>query len=233
MGRTALSMFRLAREVRRAGHQVRLVGYVAAVEPFAKIVHRVRENFAKAGRAGPYAVVGHSLGGLLARVALGEPPPDFPAPLHLIMLGTPNQAPRQARRYGWLLPYRWVNGECGQLLRQREFFEQLPPLRVPYTIIAGTHGGPGRRAFGDEPNDGLVAVSETMASASDRPITVSARHTFMMNDRRVRAPLLHIFPRAAGEGGRPANAGGGGHSSLLAGPFPPAPGGALGRWGGL
>src|SRR3954447_18368773 len=110
MGRTALSMVRLAREVRRAGHPVRLLGYVAAVEPFARIVHRVRENFVKAGTAGPYAVVGHSLGGLLARVALGECPSDFPAPLHLIMLGTPNQMPRQARRYGRLLPYRWING---------------------------------------------------------------------------------------------------------------------------
>jgi hypothetical protein len=196
MGRTALSMLRLAREVRRAGHQVRLLGYVAAVEPFAKIVRRVRENFVRAGTAGPYAVVGHSLGGLLARVALGESPADFPTPLHLIMLGTPNQAPRQARRYGRLLPYRWINGECGQLLRQREFFEQLPPLRFPYTIIAGTRGGPDRRAFGEEPNDGLVAVSETIVSASDRPITFPARHTFMMNDRRVRARILHILASA-------------------------------------
>jgi pimeloyl-ACP methyl ester carboxylesterase len=198
MGRTALSMFRLARDLRRAGHQARLLGYVAALEPFARIVDRVRQNFVRAGSAGPYAVVGHSLGGLLARVALGESPADCPAPRHLIMLGTPNQMPRQARRYGRLLPYRWINGQCGQLLMQREFFERLPPLRVPYTIIAGTRSGFDRRAFGDEPNDGLVAVSETMLSASDRPITFPARHTFMMNDRRVRACILDILGIAHG-----------------------------------
>jgi alpha/beta hydrolase family protein len=198
MGRTALSMARLAREVRRAGHSVRLLGYVAAVEPFARIVRRVQENFVRAGTAGPYAVVGHSLGGLLARVALGECAANFPAPLHLIMLGTPNRMPRQAQRYGRLLPYRWINGQCGQLLMQREFFERLPPLRVPHTIIAGTGGGFDRRAFGAEPNDGLVAVSETMLSDSDQPITFPARHTFMMNDRRVRACVLHILTRAEG-----------------------------------
>jgi hypothetical protein len=109
------------------------------------------------------------------------------------MLGTPNQPPRQARRYGRLLPYRWINGECGQLLMQPEFFALLPPLAIPYTIIAGTRGGPGRRPFGDEPNDGLVAVSETIVSGSDRPVTVPARHTFMMNDRRVRALILRIL----------------------------------------
>jgi hypothetical protein len=193
MGRTALSMLRLGRELRQTGHTVRLVGYLAAVEPYAKIVRRVREECARAGLTGPYAVVGHSLGGLLARVAVGESPPSFPVPVHLIMLGTPNQAPRQARRYGRLLPYRWINGECGQLLMQPEFFARLPPLTIPYTIVAGTRSGPDRRPFGDEPNDGVVAVSETVVSAADRPVTFPARHTFMMNDPRVRALILHIL----------------------------------------
>jgi hypothetical protein len=193
MGRTPLSMYRLGRELRLAGHTVRLLGYLAAMEPFARIVSRVRQACVTAGTDGPYAVVGHSLGGLLARVALGESSKLSRVPAHLIMLGTPNQPPRQARRYGRLLPYRWINGECGQLLMQPEFFALLPPLAIPYTIIAGTRGGPDRRPFGEEPNDGLVAVSETIVSGSDRPVTVPARHTFMMNDRRVRALILRIL----------------------------------------
>jgi pimeloyl-ACP methyl ester carboxylesterase len=193
MGRTALSMFRLGRELKRTGHTVRWVGYVAAVEPFARIIRRVRQECVRAGAAGPYAIVGHSLGGLLARVALGENPASFRAPAHLVMLGTPNQAPRQAQRYGRLLPYRWINGECGQLLMRQEFFGSLPPLAIPYTIVAGTRGGPDRSAFGDEPNDGVVAVSETIVTGSDRPITFPARHTFIMNDRRVRALIIRIL----------------------------------------
>jgi hypothetical protein len=160
MGRTPLSMLRLGRKLRRAGHTVNLLGYVAALEPFARIVLRVQERFARTAARGP-----------------------------------PNRPPRQARRYGKLLAYQWINGECGRLLMQEEFFARLPPLSIPYTIIAGTRGGPGRSAFGDEPNDGVVAVSETLVAPSDTPITVPARHTFMMNDRRVLTVILQVLQR--------------------------------------
>jgi hypothetical protein len=193
MGRTTLSMLRLGRKLRRAGHTVNVLGYVAAVESFTRIVLRVQERFASTAARGPYVVVGHSLGGLLARAALGGQPSSFTWPAHLIMLGTPNRSPRQARRYGKLLAYRWINGECGQLLTQADFFAQLPRLSIPYTIVAGTRGGPGRSAFGDEPNDGVVAVSETLVAPHDTPITVPARHTFMMNDRLVLAAILRVL----------------------------------------
>jgi pimeloyl-ACP methyl ester carboxylesterase len=193
MGRTPLSMLRLRRRLRRAGHAVDVLGYMTAVEPFARIVLRIQERFARTAARGPYVVVGHSLGGLLTRAALGGRPLPFGSPAHLIMLGTPNRPPRQARRYGKLLAYRWINGECGQLLTREDFFARLPPLSIPYTIVAGTRGWPGRSAFGDEPNDGLVAVSETLVAPSDTPITVPARHTFMMNDRRVLAVILQVL----------------------------------------
>jgi pimeloyl-ACP methyl ester carboxylesterase len=195
MGRTPLSMLRLGRKLRRAGHTVDLLGYVAAVESFARIVLRVQERFARTATRGRYVVVGHSLGGLLTRVALEGRSSSYTGPAHLIMLGTPNRPPRQARRYGKLLAYQWINGECGRLLMQEEFFARLPPLSIPYTIVAGTRGGPDRSAFGDEPNDGVVAVSETLVVPSDRPITVPARHTFMMNDRRVFAAILQVLQR--------------------------------------
>jgi alpha/beta hydrolase family protein len=193
MGRTTLSMLRLGRKLRRAGHTVELVGYMAAAEPFARIVLRIQERFATAAARGPYVVVGHSLGGLLARAALGRRPPSFTGPAHIIMLGTPNRPPRQARRYAKLPVYRWFNGECGQLLTQESFFERLPALSVPYTIVAGTRSGPGRSPFGDDPNDGVVAVSETLVAPGDTPITVPARHTFIMNDRRVLAAILEVL----------------------------------------
>lgn len=193
MGRTPLSMLRLGRELRRAGHTVRLLGYAASVESFARIVHRVQSRFAEAASAGRYVVVGHSLGGLLARAALTGQLPASTWPAHLIMLGTPNQPPRQAQRYAKLPPYRWINGECGQLLTQHDFFARLPPLSIPYTIVAGTRGWPGGRIFGNQANDSVVAVDETLVSASDTPITVPARHTFMMNHRRVRNIILRIL----------------------------------------
>jgi pimeloyl-ACP methyl ester carboxylesterase len=199
MGRTALSLYRLARELESAGHRTRLLGYVAAVEPFERIVSRIHGRLAQlAQEGGRYAVVGHSLGGLLVRAALARSPVAHP-PAHLIMLGTPNQSPRLARQYQRLWLYRWVNGESGQVLAQTKFFEQLPPLTVPCTIIAGTRGWRARPGvFGGEANDGVVAVSETMVAGTDAPIELPVRHTFMMNDRRVREVIRTVLKKAAG-----------------------------------
>ncbi|MGH7525608.1 MAG: esterase/lipase family protein [Gemmatimonadales bacterium] len=196
MGRTAWSMRRLARHLRVAGHETTLLGYLAAVEPFEAIVDRVHRDLQRlAGGAGPYAVVGHSLGGLLVRVALARRPPLPVPPARLIMLGTPNRPPRLANRYRRLWPYRWVNGESGRLLATPDFFAALPAPPVPYTIIAGTGGWQGRWSpFGREPNDGVVAVSETLVGETDVPIQLPVRHTFMMNDRRVREAIRGALP---------------------------------------
>lgn len=197
MGRTALSLYRLARHLRGDGHDARLLGYVAAIESFSDIVGRIHARLAElAELRQPYAVVGHSLGGLLVRAALGRADFERP-PAHLIMLGTPNRPPRLARRFGAVRLYRWVNGECGQVLAQPHFFEQLRPPPVPYTIIAGTKGwsrpaGP----FADEANDGVVAVSETLVKSSDTPVLIPVRHTFMMNDPRVRAVIRTVLAEA-------------------------------------
>jgi hypothetical protein len=194
MGRTAFSMGRLARDLRLPERNVEVLNYVTALESFERIVRRVRDRLASLAARGTYAAIGHSLGGLLVRTALADGSIPFAPPAHLIMLGTPNQPPRLARRYRRLWPYRWINGECGQLLARPDFFASLPPLSVPYTIIAGT-GGWRRSAgpFAGDPNDGLVAVSETMLSSSDRPITFPVRHTFMMNDPRVREVIRQVL----------------------------------------
>ena len=195
LGRTPLSLARLGRERRRAGHVPELVGYVAAVERFAVIRARVRRRLEHAARTGePYAAVGHSLGGLLVRAALTEWPADLPLPRHLVMLGTPNQPPRLAGRLRRLWPYRVLNGECGQLLAQPEFFGALAPVAVPCTIVAGTRGWRGRWSpFGSDTNDGILAVAEARLGAGARVVELPVAHTFMMNDRRVRALVREVL----------------------------------------
>jgi alpha-beta hydrolase superfamily lysophospholipase len=111
MGRTPLSLARLARFLRRDGHQIERVGYVAALESFSRIRRRVRHRLEALARRGePYAVIGHSLGGLTLRSALGN---LAPAPVCLVMLATPNQSPRLARRLQRFWPYRLLTGESG------------------------------------------------------------------------------------------------------------------------
>jgi hypothetical protein len=195
MGRTPLSLFRLARHLRRAGHRPRVVGYVAAVERFATIRDRVRRRLELAACSGrSYAAIGHSLGGLLVRAALDGWPAALPLPCHVIMLGTPSRPPRLARRLHRLWPYRLVNGECGRLLARAEFFIGLPPMAVPCTIVAGTGGRRSRWSpFGPDANDGVVAVDEAEMDGPAYLAQVPVRHTFMMNDRRVRAVVLNAL----------------------------------------
>ena len=98
MARTPLSLRRLAHELSRAGYAVHLTGYVAAFEAFDRMVARVYDRLFQLAKGDqPYVAVGHSLGGLLLRVALARTPPLPRLPRHLIMLGPPNQSPRVIR----------------------------------------------------------------------------------------------------------------------------------------
>lgn len=191
LGRTPRSLASLARHLRRSGHQVHGFGYFAATQPVDQIVGRVHARLDELGSTTqPLVVIGHSLGGILVRAALALEPSLVTLPQHLVMLGPPNQPPRLAGRLhrNWL--YRIINGEAGQRLADPDFTQSLPPLTIPHTIIAGTGGPTGRWSpFGNDSNDTIVAVSETRCTA-DEPVTLlPVRHTFMMNDPRVRAVI--------------------------------------------
>ena len=192
LGRTPLSLAGLARCLKQQGHQIEQLGYLAAVESFGRICARVRRRLEAMARTNqPYALIGHSLGGLVLRAALNG---LKPAPVHLVMLATPNQPPRLARRLCRFWPYRLLSGESGQLLARPDFFEQLPPPPVPYTIIAGSAGPRGPRSpFGQDVNDWLVAVEETKVVADDRPTVFPVGHTFMMNDGQVQAAICQAL----------------------------------------
>jgi pimeloyl-ACP methyl ester carboxylesterase len=198
MGRTPLSLGRLSRFLRQHGHRPERVGYVAAIEGFERIRNRVRARLEALAQSGePYAVIGHSLGGLALRAALSG---LDPGPAHLILLGTPSRSPRLARRLHRFWPYRLATGESGQLLARPEFFARLSPPQVPYTIIAGCAGRCGRGSpFGSDPNDWLVAVEETKITVADIPTILPVGHTFMMNDNRVHAAISRALAHAAPE----------------------------------
>ena len=199
LGRTPLSLVGLALDLRRAGHRPQLTGYIGALETYDAIVRRVRRRLEDIAGAGmPYAAVGHSLGGLILRAALAEWPAALPAPACVVLLGTPSTPPRLARRFRRWRLYRWMNGEAGQLLAQPAFFAGLPAPAVSLTVVVGTKGWPRRLSlFGDEPNDGVVAVAETRLESPATVVEVAASHTFMMNNRQVRALLREALARAA------------------------------------
>lgn len=194
--RTPLSFVLLVHRLRGWGYQTEQFGYAAVAQRYDPIVARLVDRLEHLAAAGPYAVIGHSLGGVLLRSAL--PQVTGPAARHLVMLGTPNRPPRLARRLGVHWVYRRLLGECGVNLTSPDFYAGLPVPEIPYTIVAGTAGPRGRWSpFGDEPNDGLVAVSETPIRDDDPIVLLPVTHTFMMNNAEVQAVIRRALAPAS------------------------------------
>ena len=197
LGRTPVSCLGLARALRRAGCAVESFPYAAGAQSYGGIVDRLVRRIERLAAGGDYAVVGHSLGGVLLRDALSRV--RGPAPRHLVMLGTPNRPPRAARLASRFAPFRWLAGECGVRLCDADFYARLPAPTVPCTVVAGTRGLPGFSSpFGTEPNDGLVAVCEARPDHEAAVVTLPVAHTFMMSHPAVQALVCRALGLADG-----------------------------------
>ena len=184
LSRTPLSLFGLELHLQQAGWTTEQFSYIAFAETFDRIVERLRVRLQALASQGSYGIVAHSLGGLLTRAALGLGSLEWPQ--HIVMLGTPNQPPRLAPHAWRLPPFRWWTGQCGLNLANPDLFASLPKIESNYTIVAGTGGLRGSWSpFGNELNDGIVALNETRLSDRDQIVQLPVMHTFMMNDSRV------------------------------------------------
>lgn len=197
LGRTPLSLFGLATALRRVGHHTRFFGYSSTLESVPRITLRLSARLRElARRDEPVGLIGHSLGGLFLRRSLAEV--SELRVHHLVFLGTPQSPPRMARLvWRWFPPFRLFTRDCGRFLTSAEAFAALPEPHVPFTLIAGTAGPRGRWSpFGDEPNDGLVAVSETRL-ADTAPILFPTLHTIVMNASAVHKQISAIMSSGA------------------------------------
>ena len=190
-GRTPLSMIWLGRRLRRWGHQVHYFGYAPFRQSFDSIVSRFIQTVRAKTAGHPYAIVSHSLGGIITRAAL--PCLAGHLPEHLVMLAPPNQPAAIARRMRAFPPYRWFTRDCGQRLGDQAFYQSLPRPTIPTTIIAGTRGWPARLPFFEgRPNDLILAVDETRLEGCQQ-ILVPAAHPLIMNSKQVAQLVLDIL----------------------------------------
>ena len=144
--------------------------------------------------AGPYAIVGHSLGNVVARLASPDLPPGL---ARLVMLAPPNRPPRLAallRDHG---VFRALTQDAGQRLADASFYDALPIPEVPTTIFAGTAGPRASwLPFGVDVSDGVVALDETRLPGAEHR-EVAALHTFIMNDAEVTAAIVELLGAAS------------------------------------
>jgi len=187
MGRTPLSMLLLAARLRLAGLQPRLFAYSATFEGWQACTGRLKEFIEKNTAQDDYIVVEHSLGAVLARVVL---PAISHPPQACSLLAPPAKACLAARKFAHLWLYQWFTGEMGQLLASRQFMTALPRMNIPTKIYAGTGGVTGRYSpFGEKPNDGVLALDETLLPAVP-VLTVPTLHTFIMNAKAVAQDII-------------------------------------------
>lgn len=186
MGRSPLSMASLALGLRADGMRPRFFGYLSAVESVERMVARLVQRMTAISDE-PYVVVGHSLGGVLLRMAIERLPEGTRPPERLVLVGSPTGAARLAQQFGSWAPYRLLYGEAGQMLGNAERMAAIPSPRVPCTVVVGTRGFPeGVSPFGQEPNDGIVAVTEVIPGEGAETVRLPRGHTFLMNAEEVR-----------------------------------------------
>ena len=194
MGRSPLSGWPMLYRLRRAGCRTETFGYMAAVESFESIKRRLVTKISKLATGEPYFLVGHSLGGVLIRAALNSLPEHVSRPRHVFLLGSPIHSPRLAVRLKDNLLFRALAGDCGQMLASGSRMSEIGPLTERTTGIAGVRGlAKTRRAFGDEPNDGVVSLSEVSADWLPNQKQVPVIHTFLPASGRVSEEILRAI----------------------------------------
>lgn len=191
-GRSPLSMTLLGWRLRRAGHDIHYFGYSPMLQSFESITARFIQTIHDEIGNRPYAIVSHSLGGIITRASL--PYLTHNLPKHLVMLAPPNQPARIAKKMRANPVYGWFTRDCGRKLGDDSFYETLPRPTIPTTIIAGTRGFRGKLSpFGEKANDTVLAVEETRLGKGYEVILVPATHSFIMNSKQVAKTVLKVI----------------------------------------
>jgi hypothetical protein len=187
MGRTSLSMLPLAQALEREGFVTDTWGYSSVLHDIPELCALLAAHIAALELPAGTRVhfVGHSLGNLLIRGALGAQPRAGAG--RIVMLAPPNRGAASADAWapwmGWLwkpLPQLGAAGLAGML--------PVPPLEIG--IIAGEL-------------DGKVAPEETHLSGETDHVVVPALHSFLMSRRDVQE-LTARFLREGRFGPAPA-----------------------------
>jgi len=187
IARTSRSMRKLESALQQAGFATLNLGYASrtkSLELLAQDIHPAIDDFAGT-LAGPVHFVGHSMGGLLARVYVAKHRPRQLG--RVVMLGTPNNGSEIADLLQRLSLYRSFYGPAGLQLTTRPDSQltALPALDYAVGIVAGNRSiAPVSSLFIlPRPNDGRVSVASSRLDGMADHITIKACHPGLLYHR--------------------------------------------------
>lgn len=143
---------------------------------------------------GKLHLVTHSLGGILARVALAR---MRPANLgRVVMLAPPNRGSELVDRFGSRGWFRLLHGPAGSQLGTGR--NDLPRRQGQVDFELGVIAGSGHFLqpgswFLPHPNDGKVSVLSTRIAGMKEHLVIPASHTFLMARPEVQAHTLQFL----------------------------------------
>ncbi|MFN3189258.1 MAG: esterase/lipase family protein [Aureliella sp.] len=172
--------------------------YVASLPPNTKI-----------------ALVGHSMGNIVARHAIGDwqrakDSHTLERIDRFVMLGPPNQGASIARQLSKIGLFEWITGEGGMELgpKWEEFEGRLATPHCEFGIIAGRlENQPIQNPLVDGEGDFVVSVEEAKLEGSNDFLELPRLHSFLMDDAEVQRAVIHFmktgrFTKSSAESGQ-------------------------------
>ncbi|MEM9139156.1 MAG: alpha/beta fold hydrolase [Pseudomonadota bacterium] len=178
LGRSPASMLPLSWRLQRAGFLIRRIGYPSTRLSLADAVAHVRHALTDLA-GGPFHLVGHSLGGVIAAALLRQE--RFTGLHRVVQLGSPNSgSPLAGRALGFGV-VRWA---CGPALADIRALKGPPDAHPDIASVAGTGGWPISGTGLTRPHDGAVTLVSAHAGAAHRA-AAPVLHTLMPASARV------------------------------------------------
>lgn len=180
LGATRFDFFPSACRLSKLGYKTAALSYFASLQTLDSIRKRLQHQLEEIASAGDYAVVGHSLGGVLLREALLSLAPAVHQPKHLFLLGSPIVATRSNTYLSRYPMHNLLFGQCGQLVASPERMRAIGLPAIPTTCVVGTKPFPGRFSLlGKAPNDGIVLEAELCLALFSDVVRISATHPLL------------------------------------------------------
>lgn len=175
--------------------------YASTRAPIADHAAALRELIEHLPDDATFSFVGHSMGNIVVRHAIGDwqtdgdPKHVLPRCQSMVMLGPPNQGAMIAERLAPTKVFGWVTGkggmELGALWNELEPKLAVPPF--PFHIIAGDISTPVANPLVDGEGDFIVSLEEAKLDGASSFTTVPVLHSFLMDNRSVMDKTIELL----------------------------------------